>query len=312
MGYEVIGLDNINSYYDTKLKYDRLSEQGFSRENIIYNKLISGTKGIKFIQLDLQDAANLHALFSKNSFEVVVNLAAQAGVRYSITNPKDYIDSNIIGFYNVLEACRNFPIKHLIYASSSSVYGNSSKIPFQETDNTDQTISLYAATKKSNEVMAHTYANLYGIKSTGLRFFTVYGPWGRPDMAMFLFTKAILNGELIKVFNNGDLLRDFTFIDDIINGICAIITKDESKMEHRIYNIGHGSPVKLLDFINEVERVIGIPAKKQNYPLQDGDVLITFASTNNLLRDYGYQPSVSIQEGVVKFVEWYKKYFEID
>jgi UDP-glucuronate 4-epimerase len=312
LGFDVFGLDNINSYYDTNLKYDRLNEQGFSRDSIYYNKLITGKKGIKFIELDLQDAGNLQALFSKHSFDIVVNLAAQAGVRYSITNPKDYIDSNITGFFNVLEACRNFPIKHLIYASSSSVYGNSSKIPFQESDNTDQPISFYAATKKSNEVMANTYSELYNIRATGLRFFTVYGPWGRPDMAMFLFTKAILNGETIKVFNHGNLLRDFTYIDDIIGGICAIINKKEETIDHKIYNIGHGSPVKLIEFIDEIEKALQLPAKKENYPLQDGDVLVTFANTFSLLSDFGYKPSISIQEGVSKFIYWYKNYFKIN
>jgi UDP-glucuronate 4-epimerase len=310
MGHEVVGLDNINSYYDTNLKYDRLQEQGFLRDDIYYNKLISGTKGIQFIELDLQDAGNLQALFSKNSFDIIVNLAAQAGVRYSITNPKDYIDSNITGFFNILEACRNFPVKHLIYASSSSVYGNSAKIPSQESDNTDEPISFYAATKKSNEVMAHTYSSLFGIKATGLRFFTVYGPWGRPDMAMFLFTKAILNGETIKVFNHGNLLRDFTYIDDIIDGICAIINKNNTAKEHKIYNIGHGSPVKLIEFIDEVEKALEIKAIKENYPLQDGDVLVTFASTFALLTDFGYKPTISIEEGVRNFVSWYKKYYK--
>jgi UDP-glucuronate 4-epimerase len=310
LGHEVIGLDNINSYYNTNLKYDRLYEQGFLRDDIYYNKLITGKKGIRFIELDLQDAGNLQALFSKNQFDIIVNLAAQAGVRYSITNPKDYIDSNITGFFNILEACRNFPVKHLIYASSSSVYGNSAKIPFKESDATDEPISFYAATKKSNEVMAHTYSSLYGIKATGLRFFTVYGPWGRPDMAMFLFTKAILNGETIKVFNHGNLLRDFTYIDDIVEGICAIISKNNPIVDHKIYNIGNGSPVKLIEFIDEIEKSLGISAIKENYPLQDGDVLVTFASTFSLLSDFGYQPSVSINEGVGKFIDWYKSYFK--
>jgi len=309
LGHEVVGLDNINSYYDTSLKYDRLKEQGISKDDIYYNKLITGVMGIHFIELDLQDARNLQALFSKQNFEIVVNLAAQAGVRYSISNPKDYIDSNITGFFNILEACRNFPVKHLIYASSSSVYGNSPKTPFLESDITDEPISFYAATKKSNEVMAHTYSSLYGIKATGLRFFTVYGPWGRPDMAMFLFTKAILNGEIIKVFNHGNLQRDFTYIDDIIEGICAIIEKYEDKKRHNIYNIGNGSPVKLIEFIQVIEKALNIPAKKENYPLQDGDVLVTYASTHALLRDFDYQPTITIETGVKKFVEWYLDYF---
>lgn len=312
LGHEVIGLDNINSYYDSNLKYGRLSEQGFSKEEIFYNKLIKGTKGIQFIEMDLQDAGNLQALFSKQSFDIVVNLAAQAGVRYSITNPKDYVDSNIIGFFNILEACRNFPVSHLIYASSSSVYGNTAKFPFHESDNTDEPISFYAATKKSNEVMANTYSSLYGVKATGLRFFTVYGPWGRPDMAMFLFTKAILNGEAIKVFNHGNLLRDFTYIDDIVMGICAIISKNNNIKEHKIYNIGHGSPVKLNEFIDEIENALQLTAKKEYYPLQDGDVLVTYASTFSLLSDFGYQPSIGVEIGVKKFVEWYKDYYNYE
>ena len=313
LGHQVVGLDNINSYYDTNLKYGRLLNQGIQRADILYNKLIQGNSGIQFIELDLQDAGNLQALFSKNKFDAVVNLAAQAGVRYSIANPKDYIDSNIVGFFNLLEACRNFPVKHLVYASSSSVYGNSIKVPFNETDPTDEPISFYAATKKTNEVMAHTYAHLYGIKTTGLRFFTVYGPWGRPDMAMFLFTKAILKEEPLKVFNEGNLYRDFTYISDIINGIVAVLNNTaRSTSVSQILNIGNGQPVNLLDFIKEIELQLNKKAIRQNLPIQDGDVITTFANTENLRIMYDYTPKVSIKEGIGKFINWYKLYYNLE
>lgn len=313
LGHQVVGLDNINSYYDTNLKYGRLLNQGIQRADILYNKLIQGNSGIQFIELDLQDAGNLQALFSKNKFDAVVNLAAQAGVRYSIANPKDYIDSNIVGFFNLLEACRNFPVKHLVYASSSSVYGNSIKVPFNETDPTDEPISFYAATKKTNEVMAHTYAHLYGIKTTGLRFFTVYGPWGRPDMAMFLFTKAILKEEPLKVFNEGNLHRDFTYISDIINGIVAVLNNTaRSTSVSQILNIGNGQPVNLLDFIKEIELQLNKKAIRQNLPIQDGDVITTFANTENLRIMYDYTPKVSIKEGISKFINWYKLYYNLE
>jgi UDP-glucuronate 4-epimerase len=313
LGHQVVGLDNINSYYDTNLKYGRLQNQGIQRADILYNKLIQGNSGIQFIELDLQDAGNLQALFSKNQFDAVVNLAAQAGVRYSIANPKDYIDSNIVGFFNLLEACRNFPVKHLVYASSSSVYGNSIKVPFNETDPTDEPISFYAATKKTNEVMAHTYAHLYGIKTTGLRFFTVYGPWGRPDMAMFLFTKAILKEEPLKVFNEGNLYRDFTYISDIINGIVAVLNNTASSTSvSQILNIGNGEPVNLLDFIKEIELQLNKKAIRQNLPIQDGDVITTFANTENLRIMYDYTPKVAIKEGISKFINWYKLYYNLE
>ena len=309
-GCEVVGLDNINSYYDANLKYARLAEQGIKKENILYNKLLQGISNIQFIELDLQDAGNLNALFAKQQFDIVINLAAQAGVRYSITNPKEYINSNVIGFYNILEACRNFPVKHLLYASSSSVYGNASKTPFSEGDNTDAPVSLYAATKKSNEVMAHSYSHLYGIKTTGLRFFTVYGPWGRPDMAMFMFTQNILNGEPIQVFNNGDLYRDFTFVDDIITGISSIVTnRSLSKEMYQLLNIGNSTPVKLLEFIKAIEEATGITAKLDLLPMQEGDVTITYASTDKLMKLYHYRPDTDLKIGITKFVSWYKSFY---
>jgi len=310
-GHEVTGLDNINSYYDANLKYARLAEQGIKKEDILYNKLLKGFENIQFIEIDLQDAGNLNALFAKQQFDMVINLAAQAGVRYSITNPKEYINSNIIGFYNLLEASRNFPIKHLLYASSSSVYGNATKTPFSEEDDTDAPISFYAATKKSNEVMAHTYSHLYGIKTTGLRFFTVYGPWGRPDMAMFMFTENILNNKPIKVFNSGDLYRDFTYVDDIISGVELIVNGSSSQKEmFQLFNIGNSKPVKLLDFIYAIEEATGIKAKLDFQPMQEGDVKITYASTDKLMKQYNYKPGTDLKAGVAKFVSWYKAFYK--
>ncbi len=309
-GHEIVGLDNINSYYDANLKYARLAEQGINKEDILYNKLLQGINNLHFIEIDLQDAGNLNALFAKQQFEVVINLAAQAGVRYSITNPKDYINSNIIGFYNLLEASRNFPVKHLLFASSSSVYGNTAKTPFLEDDNTDTPISFYAATKKSNEVTAYTYSYLYGIKTTGLRFFTVYGPWGRPDMAMFLFTENILNDKPIKVFNYGELFRDFTYIDDIIAGIASIINGSAlSEEKFQVFNIGNSKPIKLLDFIYAIEEATGITAKLDFQPMQKGDVKITYANTDKLMKQYNYKPNTELKDGVAKFVSWYKDFY---
>lgn len=309
-GHQVVGLDNINSYYDSNLKYARLAQQGITREQILYNKLLGGSLNIQFIEIDLQDAGNLNALFAKQQFEMIIHLAAQAGVRYSITNPKDYINSNIIGFYNLLEASRNFPVKHLIYASSSSVYGNATKVPFCEDDDTDAPISFYAATKKSNEVMAHTYSHLYNIRTTGLRFFTVYGPWGRPDMAMFMFTDNILKGKPIKVFNNGELFRDFTFVDDIIAGVASIVNSESSPKEiFQLFNIGNSKPVKLLDFIYAIEEATGIKATLDFQPMQEGDVTITYANTDKLMKEYNYKPNTELKEGVKKFVHWFKEYY---
>jgi len=307
-GHEVTGLDNINSYYDANLKYARLSNQGIKKEDILYNRLLKGNN-IQFIEIDLQDAGNLNALFAKHQFEMVINLAAQAGVRYSITNPKDYIDSNIIGFYNVLEATRNFSVSNLIFASSSSVYGNSTKIPFREQDNTDAPISFYAATKKSNELMAHTYSHLYGVKTTGLRFFTVYGPWGRPDMALFMFTKNIIENKPIRVFNHGDLLRDFTYIDDTINGIESIVNNQHLADPFDLFNIGNSKPVKLLDFIIAIENCLGKKAQIEMLPMQEGDVKTTFADTGKINKKFNYKPSIDIITGIDRFVEWYKEFY---
>jgi len=313
-GNEVVGLDNINNYYDVNLKYGRLKELGVNKEDIVSGKYAVSDKydKYKFIKLNLEDKAELYKVFDENKFDIIVNLAAQAGVRYSIENPDAYIQSNIIGFINILEACRNFPVRHLIYASSSSVYGLNTKIPFSTDDQTDSPVSLYAATKKSNELMAHTYSHLYNIKTTGLRFFTVYGPWGRPDMAPMLFAKAILANEPIKVFNHGNLARDFTYIDDIIEGIGLIIKQAPNQQEekkYKLYNIGNGKPVKLLDFINTLESEIDKPAKKEFVEMQEGDVYKTWANCEGLEKDFAYKPNTTLEYGVGKFVEWYKRYF---
>ena len=313
-GYDVVGLDNINDYYDVNLKYDRLKKLGIKRskaEN--FNQKIRSESNDKFtfIRLNLEDRKNLPVLFEQEKFDLVCNLAAQAGVRYSIENPEAYIDSNVVGFLNLLENCRNNGVNHLIYASSSSVYGKNEKVPFSVEDNVDHPISLYAATKKSNELMAHTYSHLYNIKTTGLRFFTVYGPWGRPDMAMFLFTNAIFKGEPIKVFNNGYLERDFTYIDDIVEGVVKIVepTKENISPKYSLYNIGNNRPVKLMDFIKEIEKQVGLKANMEMYPMQPGDVYRTWADVRSLREDFGYNPKTSIQDGVSKFVSWYKNYY---
>lgn len=314
-GYEVVGIDNINDYYDVNLKFDRLKELGIKKaEAEIYNNEASSetSANFKFIRMNLQDREQLPLLFKNSNFNIVCNLAAQAGVRYSIENPEAYIDSNVVGFLNLLECCRHHNIEHLVYASSSSVYGQNEKIPFDTEDNVDHPISLYAATKKSNELMAHTYSHLYGFKTTGLRFFTVYGPWGRPDMAMFLFTDAILNDRPIKVFNNGDLERDFTYIDDIVDGVFKIINNDVTELSNKysLYNIGNSKPVKLMDFITEIEKQTGIEAKKEMLPMQPGDVSRTWADVSALIKDFGYKPSTSVAEGVGEFIQWYKQYYK--
>lgn len=318
-GHRVIGLDNINDYYDPNLKYARLQELGIVKKNAeIFGQLNTSTTygdSFQFVRMDLEDRQALPQLFLNEKFDVVCNLAAQAGVRYSLENPEAYIDSNILGFLNILECCRHHNIKHLVYASSSSVYGLNKKVPFETSDNVDHPISLYAATKKSNELMAYTYSHLYGFPTTGLRFFTVYGPWGRPDMAMFLFTDAIIKGNPIKVFNEGNMERDFTYIDDIVEGVVRIVEKDpkerlEQKENYKIYNIGNNNSVKLLDFIETIEEQLDIPAKRQLLPMQPGDVEKTWANVDDLIKDYDYRPNTSIKEGVAAFVEWYKGYYK--
>ena len=316
-GHEVIGLDNINDYYDVNLKYSRLEELGVNRNDAEkLNTLCSSVNDkFSFVRMHLEDRLALPELFEKEKFDVVCNLAAQAGVRYSLENPETYIDSNVVGFLNILECCRHHHIKHLVYASSSSVYGLNEKIPFSTKDNVDHPISLYAATKKSNELMAHTYSHLFKIPTTGLRFFTVYGPWGRPDMAMFLFTDAIVNDRPIKVFNHGKMERDFTYIDDIVEGVVRICEKPvlhrlHTKKMYKIYNIGNNNSVKLLDFIKEIEQNLGKEADKNMMPIQPGDVEKTWADVDQLIKDYDYRPNTSIKEGVKSFVKWYKSYYK--
>jgi UDP-glucuronate 4-epimerase len=311
-GHDVYGVDNINDYYDPKLKFDRLEELGLNQaETKLFKNEVQSTKfnSLRFSRIDLIEHENIDNLFKHEQFEVVCNLAAQAGVRYSIENPKAYIDSNISGFLNILEGCRNHKVNHLVYASSSSVYGENKKIPFETTDNVDHPISLYAATKKSNELMAHTYGHLYGFKTTGLRFFTVYGPWGRPDMAYYLFTEAISNDQPIKVFNNGQMERDFTYVDDIVNGVTKIIEKNIDSREHyKIYNIGNNKTESLQDFITTIEQALGKEAIKEMYPMQQGDVPRTFAEISELTKIYNFKPITKIKDGLKQFVNWYKSY----
>jgi UDP-glucuronate 4-epimerase len=314
IGHEVVGLDNINGYYDINLKMSRLDQLGVS--DVFEHKIsVSKTSPNKFhfIKLNLEDQVHLPQLFKEYKFDAVCNLAAQAGVRYSIEDPMVYVESNIVGFMNLLECMRHNNVKKLVYASSSSVYGNSAQVPFSVKQQVDKPISLYAATKKANELMAHTYSHLFAIQTVGLRFFTVYGPWGRPDMAMFLFTDAILNNKSIKVFNNGNLSRDFTYIDDIIEGVVATLLNDNKNKKdlYSLYNIGNSKPVKLLDFINEIEKQTGIIAKKEMLPMQLGDVEKTFANVDELKLDYNYRPNTDIAIGVGNFIEWYKKYYSL-
>lgn len=308
----VIGLDNINDYYDVNLKLSRLS-------------ILKKYKNFVFVKVALEDSRKVEKVFSNNSIEYVINLAAQAGVRYSLINPKAYIDSNIVGFLSILEACKNHNVKHLIYASSSSVYGGNKEVPFSVNHNVDHPVSLYAATKKSNELMAHTYSHLYNLPTTGLRFFTVYGPWGRPDMALFLFTNAILSNRPIKVFNYGKMVRDFTYIDDIIEGIYRLIsyipqgnekwdnTSDcsVSFAPYKIYNIGNNNPVQLEYFISVLENKLGKKAKKDYLPMQLGDVPKTYADIKEIKEDINFVPSTTIEEGISHFVDWYRKYYSI-
>jgi UDP-glucuronate 4-epimerase len=326
-GHEVIGLDIINDYYDVNLKYARLKQTGITKDHIEYNRLVTSERypSYRFIKMQLEDRDNLAALFNKEKFDKVCNLAAQAGVRYSLSNPYAYIESNIVGFINILESCRHNHIKNLVYASSSSVYGLNEKIPFSEKDNVDHPISLYAATKKSNELMAHTYSHLFGLPTTGLRFFTVYGPWGRPDMALFIFTKAIIEGKPIQVFNNGEMERDFTYVDDIVEGIFRILTGEpprgnvnwngkepdpsNSPAPYKLYNIGNSKPVKLMDFIHAIEESTGKKAIIEYLPMQAGDVRKTWAEVNRLEIDFSYKPNSSIEDGIASFLNWYYQYY---
>lgn len=317
-GHTVIGMDNVNDYYDVGLKYARIQQLGIPRAKAEVDGQISSStlhgEQMKFIKLDLADRQGLDRLFQENTFDVVCNLGAQAGVRYSLENPNAYIQSNVVGFANLLECCRHGKVKHLVYASSSSVYGLNEKIPFSTEDTVDRPISIYAATKKSNELMAHTYSHLYQLPTTGLRFFTVYGPWGRPDMALFLFVDAIKKGKPINVFNYGNMARDFTYVDDIVGGMGKIIETPvaESKRKdelYKIYNIGNNKQVKLTDFIDAIESSLDTPAKRNLMPIQPGDVESTWADVNDLIRDYDYKPDTPIEKGVKEFVDWYNSYF---
>lgn len=312
-GYKVVGLDNINDYYDRELKYARLKELGIHKANIEWKKQTLSAKFDRhtFIRLNLQDKQQILDLFEEENFDIVINLAAQAGVRYSIDNPDVYVESNILGFYNLLEACRNHPVEHLIYASSSSVYGDSSDVPFHEDANVDHPISLYAATKKSNELMAHTYSHLFNIRMTGLRFFTVYGPWGRPDMALSLFSRNILEGKAIKVFNNGNLSRDFTYIDDIITGVLKVMESHNVQTKYNLFNIGNNAPVQLLDFVKAIELATGKKAILDMQPMQPGDVHQTWAETRKLECSTGYRSMTSVEEGIRVYTDWYKSYYQI-
>ncbi len=316
-GFYVIGLDNVSDYYDVNLKYDRLLKLGIIKEQASrFNKIVSSQlhgKQMQFIRTNINNKEVVFDIFKKNRVDIVCNLAAQAGVRYSLKNPKLYIESNINGFFTILESVKHFKIKRFIYASSSSVYGNSSMVPFSEKENVNKPISLYAATKKSNELMAYTYSHLYNIETIGLRFFTVYGPWGRPDMAMFLFTNAILNNETIKVFNKGNLFRDFTYIDDIIEGLVnTIIFDSKNDSNYKLYNIGNSNPVKLTEFIKAIEKELGLKAKKEMLSMQPGDVNKTWADVSSLENDYNYKPITPITLGVSNFIKWFKSYYSIN
>ncbi|MDH0673390.1 NAD-dependent epimerase/dehydratase family protein [Empedobacter sp. GD03861] len=310
---KVVGIDNINDYYTVQLKYDRLKELGINQEfaSNFDQKVLSSKHEEKmiFYRMNLEDKESLAQIFKEYSFDAVVNMAAQAGVRYSIENPDAYGQSNLVGFLNILESCRNYNVKKLLYASSSSIYGNSSDVPFSTNQNVDHPISLYAATKKANELMAHAYSHLYNFQTIGLRFFTVYGPWGRPDMAMFLFTDAILNHQPLKVFNHGDLSRDFTYIDDIIQGIDKILENQTIKENYQLYNIGNSKPVQLMDFIKEIEKSTGEKAILEMYPMQAGDVNQTWADVQELKDKFGYNPHYPVDKGVYNFVQWYRKYY---
>lgn len=327
-GDDIIGLDNINEYYDINLKYSRLESTGIHKENIEWGKLLKSTiyLNYRFIKLNLEDSNGINELFNSEKFDVVINLAGQAGVRYSIEQPMSYIQSNIVGFANLLESSRKFKIKHLIYASSSSVYGANTKIPFSIKDNTDQPISIYAASKKSNELMAHTYSHLFKLPTTGLRFFTVYGPWGRPDMALLKFTEAIDKGKAIQVYNEGKHKRDFTYIDDIVTAIILVLdnpinenhnwnsenpSPESSNAPWKIFNIGSSNPQELIEYISIIEKYLGKTAIKEFLPLQPGDLPITFADVTELCEQFNYHPKTTIDEGIKLFIKWYKDYTKI-
>ena len=328
-GHEIVGIDNINDYYDVNLKYNRLCESGIQRSEIGWNKEVKSNKYVRysFIKLNLEDKPELMTICKKNKFDALINLAAQAGVRYSIINPDAYVQSNLVGFVNVLEACRHYKISHLLYASSSSVYGLNERIPFSVKHNANHPVSLYAATKKANELMAHAYSYLYNISTTGLRFFTVYGPWGRPDMACFIFTNSILANKPIQVFNNGKMKRDFTYLDDVVMGIIkvleqpALISNDwngkepdpsSSCVPYRVYNIGNNKPVDLMSFIQELEKNLGKKAIIELKGMQPGDVTATWADIHDLATLFNYKPDTTIQTGLKKFIVWYKKYYAIE
>ena len=327
-GDEVVGLDCINDYYDQSVKYGRLQRAGINEADIEDNELITSAThpNYRFVKMHLEDRDSIDALFEAEQFDAVCNLAAQAGVRYSLENPGAYIDSNIVGFLHILEACRHHGVKNLSYASSSSVYGLNEDLPFSTSDNVDHPMSLYAASKKSNELMAHTYSHLYGIATTGLRFFTVYGPWGRPDMALFLFTKAALEGKPIQVFNHGKMLRDFTYIDDIVEGVVRVIDNPaqpnpqwtgmkpdpgSSSAPYKLYNIGNNNPVELMHFIEAIEKALGKTIEKVMMPLQAGDVPATYANVDDLVADLDYKPNTPVQLGIDNFVKWYREFFGV-
>ena len=304
-GHEVVGLDSVNDYYTPTLKLARLELLGLKAEMPEYGTMLGGNEGFRFVRLDLSDREGMEQLFRREHFDRVIHLAAQAGVRYSLQNPHAYIDSNIVGFLNVLEGCRHGGVTRLVYASSSSVYGGNERVPFSEDDRVDSPVSLYAATKKSNELMAHVYAHLYGLKTTGLRFFTVYGPWGRPDMAPWLFADAILHDRTLRLFNGGDMMRDFTFVDDIVEGTLRIALAAESPRP--VYNIGCGSPQPLMLFLQTLETALSHKAKIEKAPMQPGDVHRTWADTTALQQDFGYSPTIGLREGVERFAHWFKQ-----
>ena len=325
-GYDVIGLDNINDYYDVELKIGRLKELGITIKTITNNQYINSEifDNYKFIKIDLNDKENIEKLFADNNIKIVINLAAQTGVRFSLVNPHAYTESNITGFLNILENCRNYEIEHLVFASSSSVYGLNKMMPYSINANVDHPVSLYAATKKANELMAHSYSYLFNIPTTGLRFFTVYGEWGRPDMSYFLFTKAIYEGKALNVFNNGEMERDFTYVGDVVNGVMQVMDNPPKKnyqwtnkppessssiAPYKLYNLGNSKPVKLLDFIREIEKSIGIKAKINFLPMQPGDVVKTWADITEFKNDFDYKPETTINIGIPKFISWFKKVY---